>query len=507
MAVNFGSLFNSIAGGVTSIVANSLMINPAGIVGSVGNMVGGIMGSVGADSEATGITSSVLTGVSDIVATSLNPISWLNPGRIVSSVGDMVGNIVGSTDAGPGATGIVSSVLGGVSDIVSTAVNPASWLNPGAIVSSVGNMVGNVVNSATTGAAKANEAPAAAAQSAATDDAAEAAAAAPAAAAAASPSALGASALAALLGGFKSYPVQGAGAESNSTTSSSATTPTINTGIGVAPVGAISGGGGVNENAVAQTTTNPFLIYRLTGQDSVVATSTEVNSTTAREAVDLPEATGFITSRTDTVTETVSVDANPMWIYRLNGPTQTVTSVPTTTTQSAKTVLSVELTATAGGTTLNGSPDGNDILSDGGYQNVTLNGGTGNDVFLVNCGCGPVIGGAGTDTMLLTGTGRELNLNLVRGVEHIDLGQKNALMINLGDVLNGPDTPQDQLVLTGDVTDTVILSSDYGHVAGNTKVIDDTAYDIWLGFNPATPLGLATVLIEQGIQVEVMAAV
>ncbi|MDR0780643.1 MAG: Ig-like domain-containing protein, partial [Pseudomonadales bacterium] len=163
--------------------------------------------------------------------------------------------------------------------------------------------------------------------------------------------------------------------------------------------------------------------------------------------------------------------------------------------------------AVATGATLNGS-SGDEWLSDGGYSNVTLNGGTGDDMFYVSSASTSINGGSGTDTLLITGNGLNLNLDNVTGIERVILGtsgaSSNTLEVRLSDVLQGPDATPRQLLISGDGSDTVNLNvvDGFAHTAGDTQVFDGHIFDVW---HATAGIDVATLLLQQDLLVQQIA--
>jgi hypothetical protein len=153
--------------------------------------------------------------------------------------------------------------------------------------------------------------------------------------------------------------------------------------------------------------------------------------------------------------------------------------------------------------TVNGTND-SDELSDGGYADVTLNGGDGNDLFHISSEDTTVHGGSGFDQLLVTGQNLGLDLGKVTGVEKIDLGEggSNTLDISLQDVLNLLDVTPKTLMVTGDASNTVkLLAADgFTHAAGDVEVHHDgVIFDV---YHAGVGMDIATLLLEQSIQAQ-----
>jgi hypothetical protein len=142
---------------------------------------------------------------------------------------------------------------------------------------------------------------------------------------------------------------------------------------------------------------------------------------------------------------------------------------------------STTVTASADHTTIIGSDQPN-IFSDGGHADVTLKGGAGDDLFVINNPDTVVQGGAGFDTLQLSG-GINLNLANVKGIEEVDLGTNghNSLTVSLADVLNIPDATPKTMTVLGDVSDMVKLSvaDGFTHVANDTQIMNGITFDVY----------------------------
>jgi large repetitive protein len=102
------------------------------------------------------------------------------------------------------------------------------------------------------------------------------------------------------------------------------------------------------------------------------------------------------------------------------------------------------LTGTANGQSLIGA-QGNDTLSDGGFTNTVLYGGTGDDILRIsNANFKRINGGLGNDTLALNGSGFNLDLTgtsdntKLISLETIDLTGtgNNSLTLNIGAIRN-----------------------------------------------------------------------
>ncbi|CAH2030771.1 Calx-beta domain-containing protein [Trichlorobacter ammonificans] len=148
--------------------------------------------------------------------------------------------------------------------------------------------------------------------------------------------------------------------------------------------------------------------------------------------------------------------------------------------------------------------NGNDILSGLGGGD-TISAGGGNDLIVVNAdniarltGSLPhlsVDGGAGIDTLKLSGSGIHLDLSVltssqITGIEKIDLSGSGANQLSLTaaellhqevDVFATGGSGLHQLLVDGDADDTVIIGNigDWQHTPADTHVIGAVTYDVY----------------------------
>ena len=135
---------------------------------------------------------------------------------------------------------------------------------------------------------------------------------------------------------------------------------------------------------------------------------------------------------------------------------------------------------------------------DGGVGNDILRGGGGNDTFIWDpADVTEVSGGAGNDTLKLTGSGQSLDLagkagTLYTGLEAIDLtgAGDNALSLTAQNVTDFSDTTN-QLTITGDAGDS-ITSTGQGWTPGADQTIGGILYHNYTS-------GLATLHVEADV--------
>jgi Ca2+-binding RTX toxin-like protein len=137
-------------------------------------------------------------------------------------------------------------------------------------------------------------------------------------------------------------------------------------------------------------------------------------------------------------------------------------------------------TGNAGNNTIIGNAAAN--VLDGGGGDDSLRGGAGNDSFIWDpADITEVSGGAGNDTLKLTGSGQSLDLagkagTLYTGLEAIDLAGtgNNSLTVTAQNVVDLSDTTN-QLTVTGNAGD-VLTSTGQGWIPGADQTIGGILY-------------------------------
>jgi Ca2+-binding RTX toxin-like protein len=155
------------------------------------------------------------------------------------------------------------------------------------------------------------------------------------------------------------------------------------------------------------------------------------------------------------------------------------------------------LNGAAGDDRLNGGAGDDDLRGGSGHD--LLHGAAGDDRLHYDADDSRVDGGAGEDTLVIDGSGVNLDLStiadgLITGIEEINLTGTgdNSITLNLSDVLAMSPTT-DTLMLTGNAGDSV-TSSGQGWVlqVGETEVEHGHTYDTWTS-------GLGTLLVDQAM--------
>ncbi|PKH24382.1 hemagglutinin [Enterobacterales bacterium CwR94] len=163
-------------------------------------------------------------------------------------------------------------------------------------------------------------------------------------------------------------------------------------------------------------------------------------------------------------------------------------------------------TFTIGGVTLT-LADGHTISG----PNVT--GGSGNDtVTVASLGFTHIDGGAGTDTLVLTGDHMQLDLTSlglkVENIEILDLGKSgtNSVKLDLHEAMTITDSPQEDLLIKGADGSQVTLANTDGGVWATVgqRTVEGQVYDIYHNSSLSTDNTLGDVLIQHNLQVHVV---
>ncbi|MEK7344640.1 MAG: Ig-like domain-containing protein, partial [Pseudomonadota bacterium] len=170
--------------------------------------------------------------------------------------------------------------------------------------------------------------------------------------------------------------------------------------------------------------------------------------------------------------------------FTLDGATVRVQSgVPVNITYTG-TSQADQMVSGAGNQSITGGA-GADYLS-GGAGNDTLNSGAGDDALVYDSADSSIIGGTGTDTLKVSGTGQTLDLttvanSVIAGIEKIDLSGTgdNVLVLNPDD-LQALSTETDTLIVTGNVGDSLRLAGTTWESRGSELVAGIT-YNKYVG--------------------------
>ncbi len=181
--------------------------------------------------------------------------------------------------------------------------------------------------------------------------------------------------------------------------------------------------------------------------------------------------------------------------YTLDGATLNIAQAIVVTVTYSGTSQGNIMIAGAGNQTLDALA-GNDSL-DGGSGSDILLAGSGDDVLVHDAADSLISGGAGTDTLQISGAGVTIDLtaianSIITGIEKIDLtGSGDNTLVTSADDVQALSTDTDTLIVTGNVGDSVRLSGS-GWEARGSELVAGITYNKFIGY--ATDGSLVTVL-------------
>lgn len=153
-------------------------------------------------------------------------------------------------------------------------------------------------------------------------------------------------------------------------------------------------------------------------------------------------------------------------------------------------------------------------LADGqSVEGASVTGSSGEDLVMLNTlNFDHIDGGAGTDTLMLTGDNMVLDLTSlglkIENVEIIDLGNagNNSIKLDLYEALNLTDNPEEDLMIKGVTGDRVTLTNgDEGVWAtAGQRTVDGQVYDVYHNSALSSDNTLGDVLVQHNLQVHVV---
>jgi Ca2+-binding RTX toxin-like protein len=172
-------------------------------------------------------------------------------------------------------------------------------------------------------------------------------------------------------------------------------------------------------------------------------------------------------------------------VYTLDGSKVFVQDAVPVTITFTGTSLADEMISGAGDQLIIGGA-GSDIL-DGGPGNDTLNGGAGDDILIYDSEDASIIGGTGTDTLRITGSGVTLDLtdipvpSKISGIEKIDLtGSGNNTLVITADYLKALSEETNTLIVTGNAGDAFRLAG-MGWESRGSELVAGITYNKYVG--------------------------
>ena len=195
----------------------------------------------------------------------------------------------------------------------------------------------------------------------------------------------------------------------------------------------------------------------------------------------------------DTVRSTMSIDLDTLG----GGAIENAILLANSTIDAAGNASDNVLTGNSAANSLFGAA-GDDTLIGGGGADKLHGDGDDDLIVVADLKFSEVLGGTGTDTLRITGSGAIVDLAdyagaTIQDIERIDLSQsgKDVIALSIASVLDISST-SDQLIVDGNVGD--VANLDMTFKFGGTQTIDDRTYDLYVG-------GGGSVLIDSHISI------